>query len=83
MVELLLMNIMLNANNLQEELLEYLSGICSFVTVLNIPTKGKPVEYDYEQLNLISVCDCFQVGAEEMEGFTKEVLTMWKVLVVE
>lgn len=41
------------------------------------------MEYDYEQLNLISVCDCFQVGAEEMEGFTKEVLTMWKVLVVE
>lgn len=55
MVELLLMNIMLNANNLQEELLEYLSGICSFITVLNIPTKGKPVEYDYEQLVFVIV----------------------------
>lgn len=31
----------------------------------------------------VSICDCFQAGAEEMEGFTKEVLMMWKVLVVE
>lgn len=79
----LLINILLNANNLQEELLEYLSCIYSFITVLNILTRGKSVQHDYEQLNLISVYDCFQVGAEEMEGFTKEVLTMWKVLVVE
>lgn len=31
----------------------------------------------------MSTCDCFQAGEEEMEGFTKEVLMMWKVLVVE
>lgn len=30
----------------------------------------------------MSPCNCFQAGAEEMEGFTKEVLMMWKVLVV-
>lgn len=31
----------------------------------------------------MSTFDCFQAGEEEMEGFTKEVLMMWKVLVVE
>lgn len=31
----------------------------------------------------MSAYDCFQAGAEEMEGFTKEVLMMLKVLVVE
>lgn len=31
----------------------------------------------------MSPCDCFQAGAEEMGGFTKEVLMTWKVLVVE
>lgn len=31
----------------------------------------------------MSPCDCFQAGAGETEGFTKEALMMWKVLVVE
>lgn len=31
----------------------------------------------------MSPCVCVQAGAGEMEGFTKEVLMMWKVSVVE
>lgn len=32
---------------------------------------------------IMSSCDCFQAGEEETGDFTKEVLTMWKVSVVE
>lgn len=32
--------------------------------------------------DVVSSCDCFQAGEEEMGDFTKEVLTMWKVSVV-
>lgn len=32
---------------------------------------------------VVSSCDCWQAGEEEMGDFTKEVLTMWKVSVAE
>lgn len=59
---------------------------CTVINILPKPLQLHAVISNRTSLGHIRSCQPvidFQAGEEEMEGFTKEVLTMWKVLVAE